>query len=86
MSIFGSCKIRTNHNPQDGMGTNPWGDPCDTWWCPPLDLAKFIANGGVHQSHPQGGEHKRRTWEQNANKKYPRFQDWTKDMEKIKLN
>jgi hypothetical protein len=38
---------------QDGMGTNPWRDPCGTWRCPPLDLIKFIANGGAHWSHPR---------------------------------
>jgi hypothetical protein len=32
----------TNCSPQDGMGTNFWGDPCVTWCCLPLDLAKFI--------------------------------------------
>jgi len=53
----------TSRNLQDGMGTNHGGDPCDTWCYPPLDVSKFVTNGGAHQLHPQGGEHGRRTLE-----------------------
>ncbi len=38
------------------MGTNPWGDPCDKWCYPPLNVSKSVTNGGAHRLHP---------WEEN---------------------